>query len=170
MDNHGYGLHFHNLCMCVFSINSRTSLIGFSASTASAYNLGFASMRRDLHCTEFQATVGLSVYALGFGVVPLITASFSEEFGRQPLYIGSAVGFLLMYMMVALFVPVRIPFSRPHLSNVGPREQVEKHPDRHYSTFPTRFIWVDGRYNGWGNYCRPMGTQRVSSSCFSVRR
>lgn len=64
--------------------------------------MGFASMTRDLNCTHFQATIGLSMYALGFGIVPLVTASFSEEFGRQPLYIGSAVGFILMYMMVAL--------------------------------------------------------------------
>lgn len=64
--------------------------------------MGFASMRQDLNCTNFQATIGLSVYGLGFGVVPLVTASLSEEFGRQPLYIGSAIGFLLMYLMVAL--------------------------------------------------------------------
>ena len=82
----------------------------FSASTSSAYNLGSTSMRRDLNCTLFDATVGLSMYALGFGVVPLVTASFSEEFGRQPLYIGSAVGFILMYMMIALFAPVQISF------------------------------------------------------------
>ncbi|KAF8966273.1 MFS polyamine transporter [Flammula alnicola] len=73
-----------------------------ASSTASTYNLGFASMIRDLNCTEFQATIGLSVYALGFGLVPLVTASFSEEFGRLPLYIVSGIGFLLMYMMVAL--------------------------------------------------------------------
>lgn len=64
--------------------------------------MGFASMTRDLNCTDFQATIGLSVYALGFGVVPLVTASFSEEFGRFPLYIGSGIGFLLMYMMIPL--------------------------------------------------------------------
>ncbi|RDB16005.1 Efflux pump atB [Hypsizygus marmoreus] len=74
----------------------------FSASAASTYNMGFGSMIRDLSCTRFQATIGLSVYALGFGVVPLVSASFSEEFGRQPLYIASALGFMLMYMMVAL--------------------------------------------------------------------
>ncbi|KAF9444904.1 MFS general substrate transporter [Macrolepiota fuliginosa MF-IS2] len=73
-----------------------------TACTAASYNLGFPSMTRDLNCTQFQATIGLSVYALGFGVVPLVTASFSEEFGRQPLYIGSGIGFTLMYLMIAL--------------------------------------------------------------------
>ncbi|KAF5363708.1 hypothetical protein D9756_001127 [Leucocoprinus leucothites] len=73
-----------------------------ASSTASGYNLGFGSMTRDLNATEFQATEGLSMYALGFGVVPLVTASFSEEFGRQPLYLWSGIGFLLMYIMVGL--------------------------------------------------------------------
>lgn len=59
-------------------------------------------MIRDLNCTEFQATVGLSVYLLGFAVVPLVSASFSEEFGRRPLYIGSFIGFILSHMTVAL--------------------------------------------------------------------
>ena len=63
--------------------------------------MGFASMTRDLNATVFQATIGLSLFTLGFGVIPMITASFSEEFGRRPLYIVSMLGFLLMYVMVA---------------------------------------------------------------------
>ncbi|KAF9443237.1 MFS polyamine transporter [Macrolepiota fuliginosa MF-IS2] len=69
---------------------------------ASAYALGFDSMIRDLNCTEFQATIGLSVYPLGFAVLPMITAAASEEFGRQPLYLWSTVGFVAMFVMVAL--------------------------------------------------------------------
>ena len=61
-------------------------------------------MLRDLNCTQFEATIGLSLYCLGFAVVPLVTASFSEEFGRQPLYVVSVIGFALMHLMVALFV------------------------------------------------------------------
>lgn len=61
-------------------------------------------MTRDLNCTEFQATIGISVYALGFGLPPLVTASLSEEFGRQPIYICSGVGFLLFTLMIALLV------------------------------------------------------------------
>ncbi|KAF4570112.1 hypothetical protein EYR36_009918 [Pleurotus pulmonarius] len=73
-----------------------------SSMAAGAYNMGFPSMIRDLNCTEFQATVGLSVYPLGFGIVPLVTASWSEEFGRIPLYMGSAVGFSSMLLAIAL--------------------------------------------------------------------
>ncbi|KAF8803716.1 MFS polyamine transporter [Phlegmacium glaucopus] len=72
------------------------------SSVAPIYNLGFPSMIRDLRCTEFQATIGLSVYALGFGLTPLVTASLSEEFGRLPLYIGSGLGFLVMFPVIAL--------------------------------------------------------------------
>ena len=108
MDNHDYGLHCHNLCMYVTSvcIGSSADHVPRSASTVSAYNMGFDTMMLDLNCTEFQATIGLSVYALGFGVVPLVSASLSEEFGRQPLYIGTSIGFILMYMMIALYVHI----------------------------------------------------------------
>ena len=50
----------------------------------------------------FQATIGLSVYPLGFGVIPLATAALSEEFGRQPLYLISALIFMLMHLGIAL--------------------------------------------------------------------
>ncbi|KAL4252903.1 MFS transporter superfamily protein [Abortiporus biennis] len=73
-----------------------------SAAAASSYNLGWESMIADLNCTTFQATIGLSLYCLGFGVVPLVSASFSEEFGRQPLYFCSAIGYTLMHLMIAL--------------------------------------------------------------------
>ncbi|OJT03339.1 hypothetical protein TRAPUB_6117 [Trametes pubescens] len=72
------------------------------ASSSSAYALGVPSMIRDLNATQFQATIGLSMYTLGFAIVPLVSASFSEEFGRQPLYFFSGVGCLLMHLMIAL--------------------------------------------------------------------
>ena len=74
------------------------------AAVVAVYNLGFPSMIRDLHCTQLQATIGLSVFTFGFGVVPLVTSSFSEEFGRLPLYIVSGIGFFLMFPMIALYV------------------------------------------------------------------
>ncbi|KAK1224672.1 hypothetical protein PQX77_012418 [Marasmius sp. AFHP31] len=72
-----------------------------SAANAGSYNMGFQTMIPDLNCTSFQANLGLSLYALGFGLVPLVTASFSEEFGRRPLYVVSALGFMMMYVMIA---------------------------------------------------------------------
>jgi MFS family permease len=64
--------------------------------------MGFTSMTQDLNASTFQATIGLSLYALGFGLFPMVTASFSEEIGRLPIYVISAFGVLLMYVMVAL--------------------------------------------------------------------
>lgn len=61
-------------------------------------------MMRDLNCTQFQATVGLSLWSIGFGTVPLITSSFTEEFGRLNIYIVSSFGFMLTEMMIALSV------------------------------------------------------------------
>jgi MFS family permease len=75
-----------------------------SASASTTYNQGFATMVPDLHTTSYIAGVGLAVYCLGFGVVPLVTASLSEEFGRMPLYIASAAGFALTHLMIALSV------------------------------------------------------------------
>ncbi|KAK0444803.1 MFS polyamine transporter [Armillaria borealis] len=71
-----------------------------AASTAAGYNLGFDSMTRDLNCTRFQATIGTE-HSIRSGSVsfPSSPASFSEEFGRQPLYIVSAGGFFIMYIM-----------------------------------------------------------------------
>lgn len=83
-------------------------------------------MIRDLHCTEYQATIGLSVFALGFGLIPLVTASFSEEFGRQPLYIGSGLGFLLMYPMIALYVELHANYGHATHLEVLQEQKISK--------------------------------------------
>ncbi|OCH96367.1 MFS general substrate transporter [Obba rivulosa] len=72
------------------------------ASGSASFASGFPSITRDLNCTEFQATVALSMFSLGFGILPLVSASFSEEFGRRPLYLGSAIGYACMHLMAAL--------------------------------------------------------------------
>jgi predicted MFS family arabinose efflux permease len=59
-------------------------------------------MERDLNASGIKVDLSVSVYALGFGLVPLVTASLSEEFGRRPLYIVSAVIVFLMHVAIAL--------------------------------------------------------------------
>jgi predicted MFS family arabinose efflux permease len=59
-------------------------------------------MMRDLGLTYTQAVVGLSTYVFAYALTPLFTSAFSEEFGRQPLYVVSVVVFLLMHVMIAL--------------------------------------------------------------------
>ena len=61
---------------------------------------GNDSMARDLHASQFQLAATLSCYAFGFGVIPLVTASFSEEFGRRPLYLVTS--FIFFAMSIAL--------------------------------------------------------------------
>ncbi|KAN0085682.1 Major facilitator superfamily domain containing protein [Tylopilus felleus] len=82
------------LTACYFS--------GMTGAAASSFPISTPSLIRDLHCTQTEAALGLSLYALGFGFVPLVTSSFSEEVGRRPLYIFSSVMWTLAQVMVAL--------------------------------------------------------------------
>ncbi|KAJ8581108.1 MFS general substrate transporter [Rhizopogon salebrosus TDB-379] len=75
---------------------------GISGAAGSSYVMSYSSMIRDLDCTLLQATMGLSMYALGIGLAPLVTTSFSEEFGRFLFYIISSFMFMLTEMMIAL--------------------------------------------------------------------
>lgn len=66
--------------------------------------MGTESMMRDLNCTQFQATIALCVYALGYAVVPLFSTAFSEEVGRRPVYLVTAFVSVLCYVLTAMFV------------------------------------------------------------------
>ncbi|KAG2144581.1 major facilitator superfamily domain-containing protein [Suillus clintonianus] len=81
---------------------------GIIAAASASFSMGYQSMMRDLNCTQFQATVGLSMWAIGFGTVPLITSSFTEEFGRLNIYIVSSFAFMLTEMMIALSPNIQI--------------------------------------------------------------
>ncbi|KAI9573833.1 major facilitator superfamily domain-containing protein [Boletus coccyginus] len=75
---------------------------GIAAAAISSYTMGVQKMVDELHCSAFLATVGLSVYPIGFAVVPLFTSSLSEEFGRFRLYILTTFLFMLMHVVMAL--------------------------------------------------------------------
>ncbi|KAG1731631.1 major facilitator superfamily domain-containing protein, partial [Suillus paluster] len=75
---------------------------GITAAASSSYSISYESMMQDLNCTRLQVTLGLSLYAMGFGIVPLISSSFSEDCGRRPVYIVSSVLFLLAEVVNAL--------------------------------------------------------------------
>ncbi|KAG1734007.1 major facilitator superfamily domain-containing protein [Suillus lakei] len=75
---------------------------GIAAAVPASYSISYESMTQDINCTRLQATLGLSVYTIPFGIVPLISSSFSEERGRRPVYIVSSVLFLLAEVMNAL--------------------------------------------------------------------
>ncbi|KAF7344296.1 MFS general substrate transporter [Mycena venus] len=74
---------------------------GLAGTTASAYAMGFPSMMRELRCTQEQAALGISMFCVGFAIVPLFTSAFSEEFGRRPLFVICTIVFTAMYVVQA---------------------------------------------------------------------
>lgn len=72
------------------------------AASAPTYAMGYTSMMRDLNASWIDVTWGLSLYSLGFALLPLFLSPLSEDFGRQPLYVCSMVLFALMQLAVAL--------------------------------------------------------------------
>lgn len=72
-----------------------------TGATASAYSMGFPSMMRELNCSHEQAALGISMFCLGFALIPLFTSAFSEEFGRRPLYVVCTIVFTAMYIVEA---------------------------------------------------------------------
>lgn len=56
---------------------------------SSAFSGGLAQIIREFHSTQEVATLGLSLFVLGFAVGPLFWAPMSELFGRQWLYFGT---------------------------------------------------------------------------------
>lgn len=105
-------------------------------------------MIQALNCTQFQATIGLSVYPLGFGVVPLFTAPFSEEIGRRPLYLGSIVGFILMHLMVAQYEFHLLIFKSVSSYRRRGHHQGEEYSDRNHRASPGWSVWIDRRHHG----------------------
>ncbi|KAG1848315.1 major facilitator superfamily domain-containing protein [Suillus subalutaceus] len=91
-----------------FSYARKWAITLTCSASASSYSISYESMMHDLNCTQLQATVGLSLYVLGFGIVPLISSSFSEECGRRPLYIVSSVLFMLAEVMNALAPNIQV--------------------------------------------------------------
>ncbi|KAG8986458.1 hypothetical protein FRB93_005290 [Tulasnella sp. JGI-2019a] len=73
----------------------------FTAYTLSAFAIGVPSMREDLGLNATEAALGLSVYAWGFACAPLILAPFSEEWGRNALYLGSSFVHMMFFIAVA---------------------------------------------------------------------
>ncbi|KAL4077375.1 major facilitator superfamily domain-containing protein [Scleroderma citrinum] len=82
------------LSACIFAATT--------SAAASSYTISTSSMIKELKCSEIEAALGLGLYAVGFGVTPLITSSFSEEVGRRPAYIFSSIVYTLTQVMVAL--------------------------------------------------------------------
>ncbi|KAI9573844.1 major facilitator superfamily domain-containing protein [Boletus coccyginus] len=92
---------------------------GIAAAATSTYTMGVPGMVDELHCSTFAATVGFSVYPIGFAVVPLFTSSLSEEFGRFRLYILTTFLFMLMHVIMALQTVVFARFLSGSFGSTG---------------------------------------------------
>ncbi|KAJ7151245.1 MFS general substrate transporter [Mycena filopes] len=87
-----------------------------TAATGSTFSMGFPSMIPELGCSEEQAALGISIFCLGFGLVPLLTSAFSEEFGRRPLYVLCTIGFTAMYVVQATATNIHTVIAARFLS------------------------------------------------------
>ncbi|SPO41362.1 related to multidrug resistant protein [Pseudozyma flocculosa] len=71
------------------------------AATASAYVPGIPSMERDLNVTNHtMSLLGISIYALGFAIPPLVLAPLSEVFGRNPIYLVCHLCYTVLFIGV----------------------------------------------------------------------
>ena len=59
------------------------------AFVSSAYSGSIAQMIAEFHCSDEVATLGISLFVLGFAIGPLMWAPLSELYGRQYLFAGT---------------------------------------------------------------------------------
>lgn len=59
---------------------------------SSAYSGGIVEIKQEFGVRSIVATLGLSVFVLGFTVGPLLWAPMSEFYGRQVFYVGTYAG------------------------------------------------------------------------------
>lgn len=72
-------------CWCTFT----------AAYSAGAYSIASDPQRERWHLSSVAFSVGVTMWALGFACSPMFLAPFSEINGRRPVFIGSAVMFLV---------------------------------------------------------------------------
>lgn len=72
-------------CWCTFT----------AAYSAGAYSIASDPQREKWHLSSVVFSVGVTMWALGFACSPMLLAPFSEINGRRPVFIGSAVMFLV---------------------------------------------------------------------------
>ena len=60
-----------------------------SSLTSTAYTAGIIQIMEEFGCSQEVATLGVSLFVLGFAIGPLLWAPLSELYGRQVLFIGT---------------------------------------------------------------------------------
>ncbi|KAL1311420.1 hypothetical protein AAFC00_001582 [Neodothiora populina] len=72
------------------------------ACTSSLYTSTYSQIEPLFHISPIVATLGLTLFAVGLGLSPMILAPLSEFYGRKPIYIGSLIGFVLFLIPCAV--------------------------------------------------------------------
>lgn len=80
------------LCLMTLTIGMATT----------AYSSGIGSMTEEFGVSETLGEMGLFVFNMTCAVAPLILAPFCELLGRWVIYVGSYVGFCVMFIGLAL--------------------------------------------------------------------
>lgn len=70
------------------------------AATAGAYVPGITGMEQDLNNRHELSLAGISLYALGFGLPPLLLAPFSEVYGRRNIFLISHFLYTIFFLCV----------------------------------------------------------------------
>ncbi|KAJ8102607.1 major facilitator superfamily domain-containing protein [Lipomyces tetrasporus] len=79
------------------------ALVTFCVAFASSvFTAGISSIAEEFHISSTVATLGLTLYVVGFATGPLVFAPMSEVYGRNVVYIGSWIPFMLFQIGCAL--------------------------------------------------------------------
>lgn len=73
-----------------------------TAYTAGSYSSGSAQMQEEWNVSETAIAVGITVFTCGFGVAPMVLAPFSEINGRQPIFVGTGLLFVVFQLICAV--------------------------------------------------------------------
>ena len=115
--------------------------------------MGLADLQEDLRVGRIVGSLSFSLYALGFGLGPLVLAPISEVYGRNPMYLGSTV------LFTRKMLPPFQLFSGQIADYLeGSILSSNRSWPRYHSSMriplPLRDCWQRRQYDGWWYYRR----------------
>jgi hypothetical protein len=74
----------------------------FASFAASSYSPGAEQMAEEFHASRVAVMVGITSFNMGFAIVPIALAPFSELRGRKPVFLASGAVFLVRNVCCAV--------------------------------------------------------------------